>query len=36
MIYQSEPVWWLAGTAGAAMGAVWNYAASSVLTWRRP
>jgi dolichol-phosphate mannosyltransferase len=36
MIYQSEPVWWLAGTAGAAMGAVWNYAASSVLTWRKP
>jgi dolichol-phosphate mannosyltransferase len=36
MIYQSEPVWWLAGTAGAAMGAVWNYTASSVLTWRKP
>ncbi len=25
----------LAGVAGAAMGAVWNYAASSVLTWRK-
>ena len=36
MIYQSEPVWWLAGTAGAAMGAVWNYTASSLLTWRKP
>jgi len=36
MIYQSEPVWWLAGMAGAAMGAVWNYNASSVLTWRKP
>ncbi|MDE2198677.1 MAG: glycosyltransferase family 2 protein [Rhodospirillales bacterium] len=28
--------WWLAGIAGAAMSLVWNYAASSVLTWRRP
>ena len=26
---------WIAGTAGALMGAVFNYAASSVLTWRR-
>ena len=34
-IYQSRPSWWLAGTAGALMGAVFNYAASSALTWRR-
>ena len=27
--------WWLAGFAGAAMSLVWNYAASSVITWRR-
>jgi dolichol-phosphate mannosyltransferase len=27
--------WWLAGIAGAAMSLVWNYAASSVITWRR-
>lgn len=26
--------WWLAGAAGALMTLVWNYAASSVLTWR--
>ncbi len=26
---------WLAGTTGALMGAVFNYAVSSVLTWRR-
>ena len=26
---------WIAGTAGALMGAVFNYAASSVLTWRK-
>lgn len=27
--------WWVAGLAGAAMSVVWNYAASSLLTWRR-
>ena len=33
-LFHYEPVWWLAGIAGAAMGAVWNYAATSFLTWR--
>lgn len=28
--------WWLAGVAGILVGAVWNYAASSVFTWRKP
>ncbi|HLY56530.1 MAG TPA: GtrA family protein, partial [Stellaceae bacterium] len=27
--------WWLAGTFGAAISAVWNYAVSSVVTWKR-
>jgi dolichol-phosphate mannosyltransferase len=27
--------WWVAGIAGAAMSAVWNYAVTSVLTWRK-
>jgi len=27
--------WWLAGIAGAAIGSVWNYAVSSVVTWKR-
>lgn len=27
--------WWIAGIAGAAMSLVWNYAVSSVITWRR-
>ncbi|HTV46774.1 MAG TPA: glycosyltransferase family 2 protein [Stellaceae bacterium] len=27
--------WWLSGLAGAAVGVVWNYAVSSVLTWQR-
>jgi dolichol-phosphate mannosyltransferase len=35
LIYADPAYWWLAGTAGAVMGAVWNYAASSALTWRR-
>ena len=26
--------WWLAGVAGVLIGAVWNYAATSVFTWR--
>lgn len=29
-----DQVWWLAGTAGALVGSVWNYAASAALTWR--
>lgn len=35
LIYENDAVWFVAGAAGAAMGAVWNYAASSVLTWRK-
>jgi dolichol-phosphate mannosyltransferase len=27
--------WWLAGIAGALMSSVWNYAVSSVVTWRK-
>ncbi|MBX9461247.1 MAG: glycosyltransferase family 2 protein [Brevundimonas sp.] len=26
--------WWLAGLAGAAVGALWNYVASSLVVWR--
>jgi len=28
-------VWWVAGLAGAAIGAVWNYAALQLVTWRQ-
>ena len=31
--HQSE--WWVAGSAGALVGAVWNYAASSFVTWHK-
>jgi dolichol-phosphate mannosyltransferase len=33
-VYGGRASWWLAGGAGAIMGAVFNYAASSALTWR--
>ena len=33
-IYDQEPIWWLAGAAGALMGVVWNYAVSSLSVWR--
>jgi dolichol-phosphate mannosyltransferase len=33
-LYAYEPVWWLAGLAGAAMGAVWNYSMSTLFVWR--
>nr|WP_244299155.1 glycosyltransferase family 2 protein [Roseibium aquae] len=35
LIYLDPSYWWFAGAAGAIMGAVWNYAASSALTWRK-
>jgi dolichol-phosphate mannosyltransferase len=34
-LYDMEPVWWLAGLLGSFVGAVWNYAMSSILVWRR-
>jgi len=30
---QQHSLWWVAGIAGAAMSAVWNYAMTSLLTW---
>jgi dolichol-phosphate mannosyltransferase len=34
-LYVNKPVWWLAGLLGSVVGAVWNYAVSSTLVWRR-
>jgi dolichol-phosphate mannosyltransferase len=34
-VFQRDYTWWLAGGAGALVGTVWNYAASSILTWGR-
>jgi dolichol-phosphate mannosyltransferase len=33
-LFASQHSWWLAGLGGAAIGAVWNYAMSSVFVWR--
>ena len=35
LVYGQDASWWRAGLAGAVMAAVFNYAVSSVLTWRR-
>ena len=34
-VYSEQPIWWLAGAAGALMGVVWNYAMSGLLVWRK-
>jgi dolichol-phosphate mannosyltransferase len=33
--FEQHYSWWLAGLAGAMVGVVWNYAVSSVFTWRQ-
>ncbi len=35
LVYQQSSTWWLAGIAGAIVGAVWNFVGSSWLTWTR-
>jgi dolichol-phosphate mannosyltransferase len=34
-LFSNSYAWWLSGIAGIIVGAVWNYAASSVFTWRK-
>lgn len=34
-IFGQGNIWWVAGLLGALVGAVWNYAVSSALTWRK-
>jgi dolichol-phosphate mannosyltransferase len=34
-VYKQQPIWWLAGAAGALMGVVWNYAMSGLFVWRK-
>jgi dolichol-phosphate mannosyltransferase len=34
LLSENGEIWWLAGLAGAAVGALWNYVASSLLVWR--
>lgn len=33
--FNANREWWLAGIIGVVIGAVWNYAVSSVFTWKR-
>lgn len=33
LVWRLSPRWWLAGLAGAALGAAWNYLASQRLSW---
>ena len=33
-VFGGSKSWWLAGLAGAAAGAVWNYAIASNFTWK--
>lgn len=34
-LFSQHYSWWLSGFAGILLGAVWNYAVSSIFTWRR-
>jgi dolichol-phosphate mannosyltransferase len=34
-IFRQEYTWWIAGGAGILVGVVWNFAASSIFTWRK-
>ncbi len=33
-VFNQQGAWWLSGIAGALVGAIWNYAVSSNITWR--
>jgi dolichol-phosphate mannosyltransferase len=33
-LFDDDQLWWVAGLAGAAMGAVWNYVFSNLVIWR--
>ena len=33
-LFAEQERWWIAGIAGIILGSVWNYAVSSVFTWK--
>ena len=35
-LFNANQTWWVAGVLGVIIGAVWNYAMSSIFTWRAP
>ena len=34
-LFAAHERWWVSGVAGAVLGSAWNYAASTLVTWRR-
>lgn len=34
-LFAQDRIWWVAGLAGALIGVVWNYAASTIIVWRK-
>jgi len=34
-LFVQDYAWWMSGICGVLVGAVWNYAASALFTWRR-
>ena len=34
-LFHQGVIWWISGLLGAVVGAVWNYAITSTLTWKR-
>jgi dolichol-phosphate mannosyltransferase len=34
-VFRADRAWWIAGIAGVIVGSVWNYAVSSVFTWKK-
>lgn len=35
VLFAAHRRWWVSGVAGAVIGSLWNFAASSLVTWRR-
>jgi dolichol-phosphate mannosyltransferase len=35
-MFSNKTAWLLSALAGIAVGVVWNYAMSSIFTWRKP
>ena len=35
VVFGMDYTWWVSGFAGALIGTVWNYAATSLLAWRK-
>jgi dolichol-phosphate mannosyltransferase len=33
-LFAEQERWWIAGIAGIIVGSVWNYAVSSIFTWK--